>query len=291
MSLGRHARAHTHTHIRTHTHAHIYTGRDGGRACGVSVGGWLSCRAQGARYESCHTCEWVMSHVWVSHVTHVIQSCDTYKSVRVSSTVLDLDRSSGRNSSSGQNFCGSSLVLWRIHALSCHRPGITHMSHVAGVNESCHTYELSSCHTHQGAVIPRRQVSPMWVMSHVSQTWMSHFTRVNESCHVCEYVISDVWTSLVIHVKGLSYWRQGVRCHAHESCHTGERGMSHVRMSHITLTSASCYSCEWVMSHVCMGRVTLVNESCHTREWVVSCVWMRHVTCLNEACNLSEWGM
>jgi len=24
---------------------------------------------------SCHTCEWVMSHMWIGHVTHVIGSC------------------------------------------------------------------------------------------------------------------------------------------------------------------------------------------------------------------------
>jgi len=27
--------------------------------------------------ESCHTCEWVMSHVWMSHVTRVNESCHT----------------------------------------------------------------------------------------------------------------------------------------------------------------------------------------------------------------------
>jgi len=27
--------------------------------------------------ESCHTCEWVMSHMWMSDVTHVNESCHT----------------------------------------------------------------------------------------------------------------------------------------------------------------------------------------------------------------------
>jgi len=30
--------------------------------------------------ESCHTYEWVMSHIWVSHVTHASESCRTYES-------------------------------------------------------------------------------------------------------------------------------------------------------------------------------------------------------------------
>ena len=27
----------------------------------------------------CHTCEWVMSHIWISHVTHMNESCHTYE--------------------------------------------------------------------------------------------------------------------------------------------------------------------------------------------------------------------
>ena len=30
--------------------------------------------------ESCHTYEWVMSHIWMSHVTHMNESCHTYES-------------------------------------------------------------------------------------------------------------------------------------------------------------------------------------------------------------------
>jgi len=30
-------------------------------------------------YESWHTYEWVMSHVWLSHVTHINESCHTYE--------------------------------------------------------------------------------------------------------------------------------------------------------------------------------------------------------------------
>jgi len=29
--------------------------------------------------ESCHTYEWVMSHIWMSHVTHMNESCHTYE--------------------------------------------------------------------------------------------------------------------------------------------------------------------------------------------------------------------
>ena len=33
--------------------------------------------------ESCHTYQWVMSHVWMSPVTHINESCHTYTSTSV----------------------------------------------------------------------------------------------------------------------------------------------------------------------------------------------------------------
>jgi len=35
--------------------------------------------------ESCHTYEWVMSHVWMSHVTRMNESCHTYECVKCAS--------------------------------------------------------------------------------------------------------------------------------------------------------------------------------------------------------------
>jgi len=52
-------------------------------------------------YEACHVCEWVMSHVWMSHVARMNGSCPTYEWVM--------------------------SHMW--------------MSHVTHMNESCRTYE------------------------------------------------------------------------------------------------------------------------------------------------------
>jgi len=61
------------------------------------------------RNELCHTCEWVMSHIWMSHVTHIKESCHTYERVM--------------------------SQIWK--------------SHVTYMNESCHTYErLAFCIPH-----------------------------------------------------------------------------------------------------------------------------------------------
>jgi len=93
--------------------------------------------------ESCHTykrvmsrIEWVMSHVWMSHVAHMNESCHTYE-----------------------------WVMSRIW-----------MSHVTHMNESCHTYE--------------------WVTPHIQ---MSHVTYVNGACHKCEEGMWHRYMSHVIH--------------------------------------------------------------------------------------------
>jgi len=56
--------------------------------------------------ESCHTYKWVMSHIWMSHVTHMDESCHTYGCVM------------------------------------SHR----WMSHVTYMNESCHIYGCVMSH-------------------------------------------------------------------------------------------------------------------------------------------------
>jgi len=59
--------------------------------------------------ESCHTYEWVMSHVWISHITHMKESCH----------INEWDMSH----------------IW--------------MGHVTHVNESCHSYEWVMSHTYE----------------------------------------------------------------------------------------------------------------------------------------------
>jgi len=62
----------------------------------------------------------------------------------------------------------------------------TWMSHVAHMNESCHTCEWvmshtwmnESCHTHE------------WVMSHI---WIRHATPMKGSCHAYRWFMSHIW--------------------------------------------------------------------------------------------------
>ena len=70
-------------------------------------------------HESCHTCEWIMSHMWTSHITHVNESCHTCEWV--------MSR------------------MWMSHVTHVHESYhtcewvISHMwmSHITHVNESC----------------------------------------------------------------------------------------------------------------------------------------------------------
>jgi len=145
--------------------------------------------------ESCHTCGWFMLHMWMSHVTHVNESCHALERVVTYDTLSD------------PAFCD----------MRCY---VTHM------HESCHTCE--------------------WVMSHM---WMSHVTHVNESSHTFEKSrdIRHNLRSCIMWYEALCHtyewvWHINVSCHTQmiESCHTFERVMSHDTLSDPAL-SALCY--------------------------------------------------
>jgi len=51
----------------THSHLHV--------TCS-----WMSWTTH---TESCHTCDWVMSHIWMSHVAHMSESCHTHERVTI----------------------------------------------------------------------------------------------------------------------------------------------------------------------------------------------------------------
>jgi len=129
------------THIKVMSHREIWmshvTNWIGERVVGAIKSGHIYERVTSHMWisrvshlnESCHTYEWVMSHIWMRHVTHMNESCHTYEWV-VS-------------------------YIWMCHFTHVQECGpITHM------NKSCHTYE--------------------WIMSHI---WMSHATHMNESWH------------------------------------------------------------------------------------------------------------
>ena len=119
--------------------------------------------------ESCHTYEWVMSHIWMSHVTHMNESCHTYEWVM--------------------------SHIWMSH--------VSYQSHQE-YQCSCHTYESchtlwESCYTHESCVCVRFIIQLHWYeavwhdsfTSVICMPW-SHVTYVNESCHTSSYQFTSV---------------------------------------------------------------------------------------------------
>jgi len=143
--------ARTHTHARTHTNKRIYM---------LHI--WM--RRVTHMDESCHTYRWVISHVWMSHVTHTNESWHTQIKIVA---------------------CRSTLGA-RTHT---HTHTHTHMQ-ASYMNESCHTYEWG-CHAHEWGCHTYE-----WAMSHTCFTheyiitWMSHVIHMNASCHTYEYVMT-----------------------------------------------------------------------------------------------------
>ena len=110
--------------------------------------------------ESCHTDKRVLSHIWISHVTHMIQSCHTDKRVL----------------------------------------SHTWMSHVTHMNESCHTYEWVMSHIWISHVPQILQIIHRRREIYSSHIWTSHVAQINKSRHTHEWVMSHTWMSHVTHM-------------------------------------------------------------------------------------------
>jgi len=115
-----------------------------------------------------------MSHIGMSHVTHMNESCHTYEWLLI------------HNNENCHTYKSVMSHMW--------------MSHVTHINGSCHTYEwvmsyewLRSGHTYK------------WAIAHM---WMSHVPHMDESCHTYEWVISHIWMIHFTH-RG---WRRPIGC-------------------------------------------------------------------------------
>ena len=164
-----------------------------------------------------HTYEWVMSHIWMSHVTHewvmshmkksrhtydgflalyaYTHECHTHESVLQKSPIKETIYKYTWGWNLATHF--RRIYIWKYHVMSS--PCIRAMG----------LHSIFGCHTHEWVM------SRNW-MSHITHAWV--ITHMNESCHT--------WMSHVIH--------EWVVSHMNESCHTW--------MSHVTH--------EWVMSHM-----------------------------------------
>ena len=151
-----------------------------------------SCHSCG--YESCHTCDWVMSHVWMSHVTHLNESCHVC---------------AGFNDGVDQQ-----MHEW----VTAH----TWIRHVAHMNESCHTYEWvishmwpslvthmnESCHACAGVNdgVDQQALELQFAREHAKEAFKVCFICM---CHMTHWY---VWHDSFICVTWLISWHDSFMC-------------------------------------------------------------------------------
>jgi len=182
-----------------------------------------------------------MSHIWISYVTHVNESCHTYEPVeRYTCTV-------GKSHAHEQ-------IMSHVWSVASH----TWRSHGTHMNESRHMYECKWHHMYETAecreweqmfyictymcrymwrCMCRYMCLPLWArdMAHI---WTSQVTRMNESRHTHPWVVSHTW--------------MGLGAHAKEPCHTHERVTSRMWM---------CRKCRYVsLFLVAQGSRTRTNH-------------------------------
>jgi len=214
--------------------------------------------------ESClrQTHEWVMSHMWVSYVTHMNELhfwmahgahvqystmwmshvkqmkdlCQTYEWVTSYIWTLQL------------SFWMSHKFEWVMsHMYSSIDRRCTQRSHVAYMNESCHTYK--------------------WALSHI---WMSHVTRTNKSWHSYEWVTSHIYSRI-----NRRWPERCSRAHRHQ----GTMSHTHSYVWH-DLSICVTHSYTWHGSFTCMIVVIHVHVcdiTIHMWDMTHSYVWLIHM--------------
>jgi len=143
------------------------------------------------------SCNWVMSHIWRSHVTHRTTSLPQMNNVAYMNE-------SCRTQVWVMSHMPTCHVAWRMDE------GIMAYvkRRVAFVRKSCRTVD-ESCHT-QGKELAANHVTYVneschtceWIVSHM---WIYHVTHVNISCHTCEWITSHMWMDHVTRTLWMSH--------------------------------------------------------------------------------------
>jgi len=139
-----------------------------------------------SKNETCYTSEWVMSHMQMSHVTHINESRHVYKWV-MSRMRIHSDAVAFFYAAYTHLYLTSEWVMSHVQ-----------MSHVTRVKQPCHTCEwvMTQMRIHSDAV--SLSVCRLYLFtSHVTHSYvwhdsfllMSHVTHVNESWHAWESTV------------------------------------------------------------------------------------------------------
>jgi len=243
--------------------------------------------------ESCHICQWLMSHVmsliylhvWLDALkygTWLIYACDLpHPCVTWLIVTCDMTHSCAWSASSDGYSTPTSWLMhmcdmtWRISTCDM---SDWHMRliYMCDMIDTCDmTHQAFTAHPHHDS-ISGRMVGWSWAQNPLSNT----LSLTIVEWYTYEYVMSHPWTS---HVTRL-----------HEACHMYEWVELHIWMRHATSMEERRRE-RWIrcrrpsVSHSLNG--IHMNMSCHTYEWGMLHVWMRHVTRMNELSYTYECAM
>ena len=138
----------SHTHVHTHTQIPVTSWGSGGFTWELRINN--NVRFRWTLYQDVHTYKWVMSHVWMSHVTHVNESYHTWH-------VTLLIRVSAHDTRMNESCLMYEWVMSHVW--------MSHVSHNTSHDLFVHVYTWHTCE---------------WVISHV---WMSHVTH-QQQCQI-----------------------------------------------------------------------------------------------------------
>jgi len=173
-----------------------------------------------------HTCEWVISHTWTSHirVSHVAHMNESYHTYARLERWWFLDH----------------IYKWAMsHTWTSH----IRVSHVTHINQSWHTYACLvrswfSSHTYELA------------MSHI---WMSHVTYMMSGALMIPR--SPIWVSCVTHLNHVA--------RMNKSCDNFDVGRVDDDFQ-VTHMNESCHTYGWIMQTHDVGRVVDLQVT-HTK--------------------------
>ena len=165
--------------------------------------------------ESSHTYDWVMSHIWMHHITRKksfchASGCVTFHLYKKKTSCHTCEWATY------MTMCGVSHTYVRVLShTSIHR--VTNMH--------------ATCHVHVPCARTPNQ-SIFWRHTH-----LSHATHVHESCDAGEWVMSHIWMRHItrmslIHEWGVAHiWMRPAMLHTHAYTHT----YAHMHVTHIGL--------------------------------------------------------
>jgi len=184
---------------------------------------------------SWHTYKWVMSYMWVSHVTQEAavranKSCHTYGYVTPHTWMSHITQEAAVRSVAPLLCEWVFAHIWVSPVTHTNDSSLTWRSHV--------THTMHPCVTHEWVMSRTKWLFVWWVIAHI---WMSHGTHMIDSWHTSEWVRAHIYECVMGHI-WMSQVTQEAAAHANspgthmnESCHTHE-------WSHVTHMNESCHA-------------------------------------------------